>query len=226
MSEQIRVPNELQPCLREFTKAVLRDMPEDVLLYSRDYFVEKAAQARMASYSLPASTSKPFSELALQVQQQIEDVFKRYDSDCDQALTITELRTLMSDLGGLFGLSEEVDASILMALLDADGLAKKFPLLSSEPFPRQERHAILLRELKRQVDDARSLAGISPSGGASVRSATLEGPRGASSSARDVGDKKSEACLNDQVGGVLLKVVRICYDCECPDKTLCGFCAQ
>jgi len=22
---------------------------------------------------------------------------------------------------------------------------------------------------------------------------------------------------------VLLKVVRICYDCECPDKTLCGF---
>ena len=111
---------------------------------------------------------------------------------------------------------------LVVVRLNVDAFKTGFKL-SSEPFPRQERHAILLRELKRQVNDARSLAGISPSGGASVRSATPEGPRGASSSARDVGDKTSEARLNDQVEGVLLKVVRICYDCECPDKTLCGF---
>ena len=73
------------------------------------------------------------------------------------------------------------------------------------------------------MHDARSLAGISSSGGASVCSATPEDPRGASSSARDVGDKTSEARLNHHLEGVLLKVVRICYDCECPDKTLCGF---
>ena len=37
------------------------------------------------------------------------------------SITIDELRTLMSDLGGLFGFSEEVDAGTLLALLDADG---------------------------------------------------------------------------------------------------------
>ena len=46
---QINVPAELQVCLREFTKSVLRDTPEDVLLYSKDYFTEKAQQNRMAS---------------------------------------------------------------------------------------------------------------------------------------------------------------------------------
>ena len=118
---QINVPAELQVCLREFTKSVLRDTPEDVLLYSKDYFTEKAQQNRMASYKLPPSTSKPFGELSPLVQMQIEDVFKRYDIDCDMSITINELRTLMGDLGGLFGFSEEVDAATLMALLDADG---------------------------------------------------------------------------------------------------------
>ena len=119
--DAINVPAELQVCLREFTKAVLRDTPEDVLAYAKDYFVEKAQQIRMESYKLPASTSKPFQELSPALQQQIEDVFKRYDSDCDISISLEELRTLMGDLGGLFGFSEEVDASTLMALLDADG---------------------------------------------------------------------------------------------------------
>ena len=121
MAAEIKVPAELQVCLREFTKAVLRDMPEDVLAYSKDYFVNKAQEIRMDSYKLPPSNSKPFQELSPVLQQQIEDVFKRYDLDCDMSISIEELRTLMSDLGGLFGFSEDVDASTLMALLDADG---------------------------------------------------------------------------------------------------------
>ena len=43
----IQVPLELQVVLREFTKTVLRERPEDVLEFSREYFVEKAAQSRM-----------------------------------------------------------------------------------------------------------------------------------------------------------------------------------
>ena len=121
MADAINVPPELQTVLREFTKSVLRDSPEDVLTYSKDYFVEKAAAVRMASYKLPPSTSKPFLDLAPHLQQQIEEVFKRYDTDCDVSISIDELRTLMADLGGLFGFSEEVDAATLMALLDADG---------------------------------------------------------------------------------------------------------
>ena len=119
----IQCPPELQNCLRDYTKAVLRDKPAsvDLLQYSKDYFVEKAHQNRMAGYKLPPSTSKPFGELSTQVQQQIEDVFKRYDSDCDFSISLVELRRLMDDLGGLFGFSEQVDASTLMALLDADG---------------------------------------------------------------------------------------------------------
>jgi len=124
MQNQIAVPAELQVCLREFTKSVLRDTPDDILPYAKDYFIEKAQQRRMESYKLPPSTSKPFAELAGDVKQQIEDVFKRYDLDCDMAISIEELRMLMSDLGGLFGFSEDVDASTLMALLDADGNAE------------------------------------------------------------------------------------------------------
>ena len=52
----------------------------------------------------------------------IERYFKRYDLDCDISISLEELRLLMGDLGGLFGFSEEVDASTLMALLDADGV--------------------------------------------------------------------------------------------------------
>lgn len=37
------------------------------------------------------------------------------------SITIDELKLLMSDLGGLFGFSGEVDAGTLMSLLDSDG---------------------------------------------------------------------------------------------------------
>ena len=37
------------------------------------------------------------------------------------SITIDELKTLMADLGGLFGFTEEVDAGTLMTLLDSDG---------------------------------------------------------------------------------------------------------
>lgn len=46
---EIRVPEELQPILRDFTKAVLRERPEDVLLFSRDYFVAKWSEQRMGA---------------------------------------------------------------------------------------------------------------------------------------------------------------------------------
>ena len=29
--------------------------------------------------------------------------------------------------------------------------------------------------------------------------------------------------LSDKAEGALLKVVRICFDCECADQTLCNF---
>jgi len=121
MSAEINVPLQLQPVLREFTKSVLRDMPDDIIAYSKDYFIEKSAELRMDAYQLPPSTSKAFNDLSAQQQEEIENVFKRYDVDMDGSLTLVELRTMMSDLGGLFGFEGDVDSSTLMALLDADG---------------------------------------------------------------------------------------------------------
>ena len=99
---------------------------------------------------------------------------------------------------------------------------------SSEPFPKQERHAILLRELKHHTDDARLLAGISPAGGDLVPSAAPHAgnPEEACSSARDAVGTNPEVYkvhLIDKAEGALLKVVRICFDCECTDQTLCNF---
>ena len=71
MGSEINVPAELQTVLREFTKAVLKDMPSEILVYSKDYFVEKAQQRRMESYKLPPSTSKPFNELNPALQTQV-----------------------------------------------------------------------------------------------------------------------------------------------------------
>ena len=121
MSNEINVPTQLQGVLREFTKSVLRDMPDDILAYSKDYFVDKAAEQRMSAYSLEPSTSKVYMALPIAQQEEVEAVFKRYDVDMDASLTIVELKTMMSELGGLFGFSGEVDASTLMSLLDADG---------------------------------------------------------------------------------------------------------
>ena len=68
----ITCPPELQNCLRDYTKSVLRDKPTsvDLLQYSKDWFVEKAHQKRMEGYKLPPSTSKPFGELSPAVQLQ------------------------------------------------------------------------------------------------------------------------------------------------------------
>ena len=121
MASSINVPAQLQPVLREFTKAVLRDMPEDCIAYGKAYFTEKAAELRMETYQLPPSSSKPFAELPAHMQVDVENVFKRYDVDQDGALTLDELQTMMQDLGGLFGFEGEVDSSTLMALLDANG---------------------------------------------------------------------------------------------------------
>jgi len=53
----IRVPEELQPILRDFTKAVLRDRPDDVLEYSKAYFVSKWEEQRMGER--PWRTPRP-----------------------------------------------------------------------------------------------------------------------------------------------------------------------
>jgi len=120
MAESISIPPELQPVLRDFTKAVMKEQPTNLLHFARDYFVEQATEERVASYALPPSESQVFMELSKGMQTEIENIFKRYDTDCDMAISIDELRVLCNDLGEVFGFEGEVDLATLLALLDAD----------------------------------------------------------------------------------------------------------
>ena len=117
----IRVPEELQPILRDFTKAVLRDRPDDVLEYSKAYFVSKWTEQRMASYILPPSTSEQFNTMPEPLKLATETTFKRFDLDCDGQLTIDELHLMVTETANAFGLEPDVaDTVELMNQLDTD----------------------------------------------------------------------------------------------------------
>eukprot|EP00967_Tisochrysis_lutea_P154243 scaffold305989_cov28-Tisochrysis_lutea.AAC.1 len=103
----IVVTPELQEVMREYTKAVMRDKPDNLLEYSQHWFVTKYTERRMgvdafrclstpsrqlpplslpltpsppphtAAYELESSTSDVFASLSGDVQDQIEDLFKR-----------------------------------------------------------------------------------------------------------------------------------------------------
>jgi len=120
--KNIAVSPELQMVMREYTKAVLRDRPADILIYSRQYFKERADAVRFEGYKLPPSTSDVFQRLAGDHQVAIEDLFKRFDVDCSGAISYSELQQMVSQVGQLFGFDGEAsDVSSLMAMFDSDG---------------------------------------------------------------------------------------------------------
>ena len=43
-AEQIEVPAELPEILKNFSKEVIRNSPEDLIAFSREYFEQKAAE--------------------------------------------------------------------------------------------------------------------------------------------------------------------------------------
>merc|ERR1712039_1154580 len=120
-SSSITVSPKLQQILREYTKAVLRDRPTDVLTYSHQYFVEKCDTMRMEAYALPPSDSEVFLSLPVEYQLQIEDLFKRYDTDCDMSISVSELREMMQSVPSFMGFDGgETDVQSIMAIFDAD----------------------------------------------------------------------------------------------------------
>uniref|UniRef100_A0A7S4EUS6 EF-hand domain-containing protein n=1 Tax=Chrysotila carterae TaxID=13221 RepID=A0A7S4EUS6_CHRCT len=104
----IVVSPELQQVLREYTKAVMRDRPEDVLSYSRDWFIEKTHEQRIGEYELPESNSDKYNALSGELKRKIAVSFKRYDVNCDRAINSLELRQLLRGAGKLFGFENEV----------------------------------------------------------------------------------------------------------------------
>jgi len=120
-ANSIVVTPNLQNILRDYTKAVLRDRPTDVLTYSRNYFSDMVDSSRMGVYVLPPSDSSVFQTLPMQTQIQIEDLFKKYDTDMSGSISVDELRTMILSVGEFMGFDgEESDVKSLMAILDSD----------------------------------------------------------------------------------------------------------
>ena len=55
-SEQINVPQELPQIMKEYTKAVIRANPPDVLSFSIDYFKDKAKEVAVSQPSDDTTT--------------------------------------------------------------------------------------------------------------------------------------------------------------------------
>jgi len=45
--EQIVVPEELPEILKDFSKEVVRNNPPDIIKFSRDYFIRRAAELKL-----------------------------------------------------------------------------------------------------------------------------------------------------------------------------------
>ena len=46
-AEQIVVPEELPQILKDFSKEVIRNNPNDIVRFSREYFTRKAAESKI-----------------------------------------------------------------------------------------------------------------------------------------------------------------------------------
>ena len=52
-AEQIVVPEDLPEILKDFSKEVIRNNPPDIVKFSREYFIRKAAEKKMNNRQAP-----------------------------------------------------------------------------------------------------------------------------------------------------------------------------
>lgn len=94
---------------------------DDVLEYSKAYFVSKWEEQRMASYILEPSESEQYNSMPEPLKLATATTFKRFDIDCDGQLTIDELHMMVTETANAFGLDADVaDTVELMNQLDTD----------------------------------------------------------------------------------------------------------
>ena len=97
-AEQIEVPQQLPEILKNFSKEVIRNNPEDLVKFSRDYFEAKAAEhARKAPNTVPKW--QPGPQLALIIS--LSAISYKFDS----ISRITNPSRLKTDPNIPFGLA-------------------------------------------------------------------------------------------------------------------------
>ncbi|CAK4076823.1 unnamed protein product [Aphanomyces euteiches] len=104
-AEQIAVPPDLPLLLKEWTKDVIRNSPEDLALFSLQWFKARADENRRGS-------------LSADDLETIRKLFEQYDVDGNGKMEARELKSfIVQDLG--LDISDN-DLDAVVALLDTD----------------------------------------------------------------------------------------------------------
>ena len=107
-AEQIAVSPDLPGVLKEYTKAVIRENPNDVLAFSAEYFRKQGGIEEQKS-----------NNLAPEEEERMRELFKKYDKNNDNTMDVSELGAFIRD-DLEFELSEEELEKVMVAL-DKDG---------------------------------------------------------------------------------------------------------
>ncbi|RNF06754.1 cAMP-dependent protein kinase dimerization/docking domain [Trypanosoma conorhini] len=140
--EQVNVPPELGTIMKQYTKAVLRDRPQDLYKYSANFFAalcgqaapfdkdghfvearEQEAMEHFADAELEhVEAANPTPSADYESNEAVREVFNRYDAHGDGRLAAEKLPALLADLQRAVGLneSEAVDEEELLELLETD----------------------------------------------------------------------------------------------------------
>ncbi|KEG12009.1 cAMP-dependent protein kinase dimerization/docking domain [Trypanosoma grayi] len=140
--EQVNVPPELGTIMKQYTKAVLRDRPEDLYKYSANFFAALCGQAAPFDKDGQFVESREYEQMEEFVGTElnkaeaiepppsdenegrdvIRDIFNEYDVNGDGRLARETVPALLEDLQRALGLneSETIGAEELLSILDAD----------------------------------------------------------------------------------------------------------
>eukprot|EP00931_Biecheleriopsis_adriatica_P005851 TRINITY_DN107331_c0_g1_i1.p1 TRINITY_DN107331_c0_g1~~TRINITY_DN107331_c0_g1_i1.p1 ORF type:complete len:443 (-),score=136.42 TRINITY_DN107331_c0_g1_i1:50-1309(-) len=96
-ARQYQVPPEFPDILKDFTREVLRNQPENIEEFAAKYF-ECLASGLPADTSQAAAASHELDMSLEEVEAIIQELFRKYDQDGNAFLDPKEFRALMSDL--------------------------------------------------------------------------------------------------------------------------------
>ncbi|KAG8340784.1 hypothetical protein ERJ75_000090200 [Trypanosoma vivax] len=140
--EQINVPPELGTIMKQYTKAILRDRPEDLYKYSANFFAALCGQAapfdkdghyvEQQEYrsvhhfpnvnSCKADVASPTLSVEHEKHEAVCAIFEKYDVNGDGRMFTESVPALLAELQKTLGLpdSENIGSEELMAILDVD----------------------------------------------------------------------------------------------------------
>ncbi|RNF10868.1 cAMP-dependent protein kinase dimerization/docking domain [Trypanosoma rangeli] len=140
--EQVNVPPELGTIMKQYTKAVLRDRPQDLYKYSANFFaalcgqaapfdkdgqyVESCEQETMEHFAGAevdkAEAVNPISSVGYEETDAVREVFNNYGVNGNGRLTTEKLPALLADLQRAVGLneSEAMGKKDILDLLETD----------------------------------------------------------------------------------------------------------